>query len=511
MPSRFRTGTIMHLNYFRRYGLTLRTVIEYTSIKEARNCLQVNIDVYKSLVPRRDTPLPGSSSFFHEKLIHWRELNAAHDWLECCSEVQPLSATLPQLVHHQEDILDSLLQRLKMDYALSLEPILDLLSVLSRDLGADFLPHLETVLEKLCNLIVDQGADRDPEVLGHIFTSMSSICKHLARFLVADLNPLMKMTSTLRHHHSIHVRKFTADALGFLVRKAKDDSAKSVIEYLYSECAVGSQPVNVCHGNGEVLASSVKGVNHGLHSRCDKILELVFSHCIEPSIESNTPISHETSARWFLVQEICASSCLEYVRSIEAAAPIWDAVMKGLEISMGKFTGHRLKEKASGIKELMLGLGRSICLVNKLLQHRHGKRAMADLSPLFSAVRELIGNLLVSYNDDFSKGSFEEKLQFDFSVSKYMAPDAERESLECIRLLLLLTLNRSGKGCMEFVIKEYTTWRHSLLEHVNSMKYLEFVASLLNSRLADTDIPMIFLADSVDAVISCSLKSGMTA
>jgi hypothetical protein len=340
---------------------------------------------------------------------------------------------------------------------------------------------------------------------------MSSICKHLARFLVVDLNPLMKMTSSLRHHHSIHVRKFTADALGFLVRKAKDDSAKSVIEYLYSECAAGNQPVNVCHGNGEVLASSVKGVNHGLHSRCDKILGWVFSHCIEPAIVSNTLISHETSARWFLVQEICALSCLEYVSSIEAAAPIWDAVMKGLEISMGRLREHRLKEKGSGMKEFMLGLGRSICLVNMLLQHRHGKRAMADLSPLFCAVRELIGDLLISYNDDFSGGNFDEKMQLDFSVSKYMAPDAERGSLESMRLLLLLTLNRSGKGCMELVIKEYTIWRNSLLEHVDSMKRLEFIASLLNSRLADTDIPMIFLADSVDAVISCSLKSGMTA
>eukprot|EP00890_Picochlorum_soloecismus_P003078 jgi/Picsp_1/3771/NSC_06606-R1_u3 snornp protein utp20 len=466
---------------------------------------EVNIDVYKSLVPRRDTPLPGSSSFFHEKLIHWRELNAAHDWLECCSEVQQLSATLPQLVHHQEEILESLLKRLKMEYALSLEPILDLLSVLSRDLGADFLPHLETVLEKLCNLIVNQGADRDPEVLGHIFTSVSSICKHLARFLIVDLKPLMKMTSILRHHHSIHVRKFTADALGFLVRKAKDDSTKSVIEYLYSECAVGDQPMNVCHGNGEVLASSVKGVNYGLHSRCDKILGWVFTDYIESAIVSNAQISHK--AKWFVVREVCALSCLEYVRSIKAAAPIWDAIMKGLEISMGKVREQHLKEKRSGMKELMLGLGRNICLVNVLLQHRHGKRAMADLSPLFSTVRELIGDLLISYNDDILGEFVDKETQLDLSMLKYMTPDAERGILNSIKLLLLLTLKRNGVGCMDLVITEYTTWRISMLEHLNSMKYLEFIASLLNSKLVDTDIPMVFLADSVDAVISCSLKS----
>lgn len=461
-------------------------------------------------MPRRDTPLPGSSSFFHEKVIHWRELNAAHDWLECCSEVQQLSATLPQLVHHQQDILESLLKRLKMDYALSLEPILDLLSVLSRDLGGDFLPHLETVLKKFCYLIVDQGADRDPELLGYIFTSMSSICKYLARFLVLDLNPLMKMTSSLRHHDSMHVRKFTADALGFLVRKAKGDSAKSVVEYLYSECAVGDQILNVCHGNGELLASSVKGVNHGLHSRCDKILGWVFTDCIESVIATNAERSYETQAKWFLVQEMCALSCLEYVRSIEAAAPVWDAVMKGLEISMGKFRDLHLKEKSSAKNKLMLDLGRNICLVNVLLQHRRGKRAMADLSTLSSAVREVICDL-IPYHDDFPGGYIDDEGHLDLSVLKYMVPDAERGILESIRLLLLLILKRNGVGYMDLVIMEYTTWRDSLLEQVNSLKYLKFIASLVNSNLASTDIPMVFLADSVDALVSCSFKSGMPA
>ena len=91
----------------------------------------------------------------------WRELNASHDWLEFYKEVQPLCTTLPQLVYHQTSILDALLSRLDMRYALSLEPLLDLLVHLSRDLASDFVPHFPRAVEAIEQVVMGCGDSGD--------------------------------------------------------------------------------------------------------------------------------------------------------------------------------------------------------------------------------------------------------------------------------------------------------------------------------------------------------------
>ena len=87
----------------------------------------------------------------------WRELNASHHWLEFYKEVQPLCSTLPQLVYHQDAILDALLSRLDMRHALSLEPLLDLLVHLSRDLARDFVPHFHRMVEAIERVVMGCG------------------------------------------------------------------------------------------------------------------------------------------------------------------------------------------------------------------------------------------------------------------------------------------------------------------------------------------------------------------
>ena len=56
----------------------------------------------------------------------------------------------------QADIVDTLLQSIKMQAALSLEPLLMLLGILARDLQADYLPYIPRILTAFSNL-VDAG------------------------------------------------------------------------------------------------------------------------------------------------------------------------------------------------------------------------------------------------------------------------------------------------------------------------------------------------------------------
>jgi hypothetical protein len=237
----------------------------------------VEVDVYRSLGPKRAEPLPGSTSFFQEGLNKWRELNSAEHWLAAASALSPLCQTLPLLVHHREEVLEVLLGGLRMEAVLSLEPLLELTGTLARDLQADFLPALDRVLAALADLVDEgewsecidwlasscsigwvclenvvseagvqvarqpggcglvaaarqrlaaaaasapAGLEREPEQLQHLFGCLSLICKHLSKLLAAEqeLLGMLKASQRLRHHRADHVRALAAEALGFLFR-----------------------------------------------------------------------------------------------------------------------------------------------------------------------------------------------------------------------------------------------------------------------------------------------------
>ena len=241
-------------------------------------CLQVEVDVYRSLGPKRAEPLAGSCCFFQERLAAWRELNAAHDFLEAVTELHPLCQSLPQLLHHQTDILNIILPRITIEASLSSEPLLELLGALARDFEADFLPHMERVLCVLSDF-VDNGADREPEVLQHVFTCCSLLCKHLCKLLANDLIPVLHQSSRLRYHRAAHVRSLAAESFGFLLRQANPSAARAAVRTVLADAAIRPSVARV-NGAGLLVAEAASGVSHGLHSRGTALLQLLLQEDI---------------------------------------------------------------------------------------------------------------------------------------------------------------------------------------------------------------------------------------
>ncbi|KAL4434124.1 hypothetical protein ABPG75_000565 [Micractinium tetrahymenae] len=233
----------------------------------------VEVDVYRSLGPKRAEPLPGCTSFFQEGLAKWRELCSAAHWLDAAAELAPLSQSLAQLLHHRDEIVGGvLLPRLRMEAALSLEPLLELIGTLARDLQQDYLPVLDAVLAALADL-VDEGLDREPELLQHLFACLSLICKHLVKVLSSEeqLLRMLRSTQRLRHHRAEHVRALAAEALGFLLRQASGSAVKVGIKAALAEAVSRPSDARV-HAAGALLAEAVTGVSHGLHSRAAAVL-----------------------------------------------------------------------------------------------------------------------------------------------------------------------------------------------------------------------------------------------
>ena len=429
--------------------------------------------MYKSLVPRRDEPLDGSTSFFQEKVIEWRELNAAHDWLECYKEIQPLCSSLPLLVHHQGEIVDALLGRLTMQCKLSLEPILDLLATLSRDLASDFLKHLEKIFAAVVDLVVVQGGDADAHVLEHVFTAMSALCKNLAKYLVLDLKPMLKLTGELRHHASHHVVKFTAEALGFLIRRAKDEQAEDAVQYLFAEAI---EENHACRGNGEMVASAIQGVGNGLHSRCERILNMLFDDEILPSD------GRIARAAVYSVRQSCLISCFEHVRESERLVPIWNVLIR-----------YCVNTQSCSSRE---ETARIMRLMGILVRHRGGSRVVDHIDAILSLLDVCMGSdTVISTSVVVSEEEKQHQVKdCDGIVSDYLVPDFEESVMNFVATFLRIVAKHPCNDLDTHV----ASWM-GMFEQVDVEKYLRFVTSLFRSP----SITMLFVPLAIDKVVAC--------
>ncbi|MCO5560986.1 hypothetical protein L7F22_014606 [Adiantum nelumboides] len=124
---------------------------------------EVDLDVFRSLAPLKVEP-SGGTSFFHESLVSWRELNSAVEFTSVYEQLLPVVQTLPQLILHKQLIMNTLMSHLKLSAIHSLEPILSLIAILSRDLRSDFIFFIPQFLGACVDLF-QSGGDREPEII----------------------------------------------------------------------------------------------------------------------------------------------------------------------------------------------------------------------------------------------------------------------------------------------------------------------------------------------------------
>ncbi|KAL0044331.1 hypothetical protein WJX82_000142 [Trebouxia sp. C0006] len=253
---------------------------QFTFQRFAQRVAQVNVDVYRRLGDVRAEPLPGSSSFFQEQVAECRELNSTEQWLAVAAAVNPLAQSMPLLLHHQAQIVDILLSAIKLEAAISLPPILHVLSCLARDLQQDFLPYLPRVLTSLSDL-VDSGADRHPELL-HVSQS----------------------------------------------------GLKSGVQTLLAEQALQPSSERV-DGAGRLLAAAVKGIGNGLHSRAAALLQcLLREDLLTPSHFKTQQGSDHASAQTkqslranaAAVTSVVLGHLLQHLRRGKSQV-LWDCVL----------------------------------------------------------------------------------------------------------------------------------------------------------------------------------------
>ncbi|KAL2629925.1 hypothetical protein R1flu_014611 [Riccia fluitans] len=310
----------------------------------AQRVEEVDVDVFRSLAPVKFEPTSGSS-FFHENLVRWRELNCAADFNDVYHELSPLVQTLPQLLHHKDTIMKSLLSRVRISAILSLEPILSLIALLSRDLQEEFIPYLDKFFD-VCADLLKSGGDQEPELLEQVFISVSYIIKYLIKFLAKDTLLILRVTKSLRFYHRSYVQDFVAESVSFLLRKAPPKQLIKGIRRLLSE--VESDPcetkISSCCS---LLYNTLKGPSSGLHSQAEPFLQLL----LDQSILSGGPKKYNVETGEVAV-DIVARTFLMLCDDIkrDKIEPLWECLLGNIHQELAKSCNEDLvKTKSDNI------------------------------------------------------------------------------------------------------------------------------------------------------------------
>lgn len=117
---------------------------------------------------------------------------------------------------------------------LALEPLLNLLSQFAHDLGATFEPYFGRAVALLSSLVAKHA---DVSTIEWTFNSLAYLLKYLSRLLVPDLRPLFDILAPLlgREQQKGFITRFAAEALSFLLRKAREEPLRLIIRHIFED------------------------------------------------------------------------------------------------------------------------------------------------------------------------------------------------------------------------------------------------------------------------------------
>ncbi|KAF2269148.1 hypothetical protein CC78DRAFT_509265 [Lojkania enalia] len=309
-----------------------------------------------------DAELDTTFSYLKNALDEWRDLNTSEVFTSFAKQIAPLCESLPQVLYHNDRILELLVEYIEKGDTWSEEPLLSLMVHFAHDLGVRFEKHFERVVKSISQLAAKHQAI---EVIEWSFTCLAWLFKYLSRMIVPDLRPVFDLMSPLlgKEHQKSFVTRFAADSLSFLVRKAgviyhRDKNPLNLIMRHVSEQLHGAQGSGRDHefqqGLMSLFAESIKGVQRGLHSSAVSILQEMLLHtydkeyttfCTAPLepvvIGVVTAIIHHTDTETF---EPLLDTILSKVKATLADTRLTALSSRLLFVICGARKGSRVKD-----------------------------------------------------------------------------------------------------------------------------------------------------------------------
>ncbi|KAG7664571.1 UTP20 [[Candida] subhashii] len=235
------------------------------------------------------------SSHFLTTLDHWKEINLSGNFTDFLDKVELYSQSLPQIIHHQKLIYDSLYSAIEINDINSIQPLLELLSQFIHDLGPDFLPYYQSMLKLLTNLIMNidpndyQNNRNSSNAFEWSFNTLAFAFKYLSRYLIEDLKPTFTtLLPILTITKKLYISRFCSEALSFLIRKS--NNLKDIIIFtLYDQIDHIMTIDSYCDSLTILYSESMKNTKGTFHSKSNQI----FATLIETTLYQLDSSNHE--------------------------------------------------------------------------------------------------------------------------------------------------------------------------------------------------------------------------
>ena len=229
-----------------------------------------------------------TNSYFKTSLQEWQDLNLTGNFTEFARDVQPLCESLPQILHHQDQIVDTLVAYIEKKDSLSSEPLLSLIAHLAHDLGTRFEKHFAKTVTAVSRLAAHHP---NIEVIEWSFNCLAWLFKYLSKLLVSDLRPLFDLIAPLlgKEPQKPFIARFAAEAMSFLIRKAgavydRDQRPLDLVvgHALQDLMSLGDRGDATLYSQGlmTLFAEAVKGVQQSLHTNSAAIFRCLIQKTI---------------------------------------------------------------------------------------------------------------------------------------------------------------------------------------------------------------------------------------
>ncbi|KAF9879683.1 down-regulated in metastasis [Colletotrichum karsti] len=217
--------------------------------------------------------LEATTSYFRNGLTRWSELNVYIGFSHFKREVLPLCESLPQILHFEAKIFESLATAIAKQEKEALEPLLDLLTAFAHDIGVRFEKYYAKSLELITAIA---AKPQDVEVIEWTFAALAFLFKYLSRLLVPNLRPTYDVMTPLlgKARHPPHIARFAAEALSFLIKKAaapanRETALVAIVEHARDDLrdTVGEKQFQLYQdGLMTMFAEAIKGPGQTIHS-----------------------------------------------------------------------------------------------------------------------------------------------------------------------------------------------------------------------------------------------------
>uniref|UniRef100_A0A0C9R5L4 UTP20 protein n=1 Tax=Fopius arisanus TaxID=64838 RepID=A0A0C9R5L4_9HYME len=322
---------------------------------------EIDVDVFHRVVHKNEEFSDDEESLetnFHKTLQKWNVLNLTEGYKSFRKEVQQV-VTLPQLLKHKQEVIDSLTKYLKMKNAVFLQPILDLVVAVAKDLQRDFYEHFPHFLA----IIIDLLSTKDPDILEYSFTTLAYLFKFLWRYLIKNIDRAFQLLLPLLvDTKPEYVNNFAAESFAFVARKVRDRDAflKLVFE------ALKKTPDGTV-GCGKLLFEVISGISGQFHSCAEEMLTLYLNALIDDSMDEQLVYD--------VVQQVF--TCITNSIIPKNSQVLWTVIYKFLD-------DHSTKENE---KRKMITLILRLC---RLIVNHRGGRMLIDPVEMKSRLVKII-------------------------------------------------------------------------------------------------------------------------